>query len=183
MNLNNNKNCSFVEDAAAYLYGEIENRDKVSFETHLAKCDSCAEEIAGFTSLREGIADWKMKSFDVLATPVIEIPFEKDAPTIEIQTEKVSWFDSLKNALTFSPAMATIAAAIVLALFAGVGFLILNSNSQEVASNTIDKLKVAPPPTIKEKTSETESKSVSDELPAPDVAKNENNLPEIAPKK
>ena len=141
MNINNHKNCSFGEDAAAYLYNELEKGAKVNFEVHLAKCDSCADEIAEFTALRSGIADWKMKSFDVLATPVIEIPYQKPAPSVEIRTEKISWFDSLKNALTFSPAMATIAAVMVLALF-GISYLIFNSSGEEYASNQATKTKL-----------------------------------------
>lgn len=185
MNLNNNnnnhKNCGFGEDTAAYLYDELENRKKVNFETHLAKCNSCAEEIAGFTMLREGIADWKMKNFDVLATPVIEIPYEKHAPTVEIQTEKISWFDSLKNALTFSPTMATVAAAIVLALFGGISYLALNSNGVELASNRTVKTEVVPSPVIADKKPDSEIKdnNKSVEFPPPEIAENEKGLPEI----
>lgn len=191
MNLNNNnhnnnhKNCGFAEDAAAFLYGEIEKREKVNFETHLAKCDSCVEEFADFTMLRSGIADWKMKNFDVLATPVIEIPYEQ---TVEIKTETVSWFDSLKNLLTFSPAMATVAAAIVLALFAGLGFLIFSSNTEELASNQIEKIEVAPP-VIENKISDEKSSvkpdvaETNEDLPETNTGNNGKTAPEIITKK
>ena len=178
MNLNNNnnnhKNCDFGEDAAAYLYGELEKQAKLNFETHLAKCDSCAEEIADFTALRSGIADWKMKSFDVLATPVIEIPYQKSAPSVEIRTEKISWFDSLKNALTFSPAMATIAAAVVLAVF-GISYLVLNSRGEEYASNQITKTEVTASPVIADKKPDSiiEEIEKSVEPDTPEVVENE----------
>ena len=185
MNLNNNNNdhkhCGFAEDAAAYLYDEIENVRKVNFETHLAKCDSCAEELACFAMLRKGIADWKSNSFDVLAIPVIEIPYEQ---IIETKTETVSWFDSLKNLLTFSPAMATVAAAVVLALFAGFGFMIFNSNTVEVASNQIEKPETAPP-LIENKNSELPADAAETRTDLPEVKTENNNesAPEITKKK
>jgi hypothetical protein len=173
-NNNNHKICGFAEDAAAYLYGEIGKREKVNFETHLAKCNSCAEEIAGFASLREGIADWKMKSFDALATPIIEIPYEKHAPTVEIRTEKISWFDSLKNSLTFSPAMAMIAATIILALFGGISYLVLNSNGEELASNQTVTNEFISSPVIADKKPDSEVKEdeKSNNFTAPEVAEN-----------
>lgn len=183
MNLNNNnnnhKNCGFGKDAAAYLYNELETREKINFETHLAKCDSCAEEIGGFTALRSEIADWKMKSFDILATPVIEIPYEKSAPLIETQPEKISWFDSLKNALIFSPAFATIAAVMILALF-GISYLIFNSGGEEYAYNGTANAVVNSPVTVDKKPdfiSEETKKSA--ETDVPEIAKDNESAPEI----
>lgn len=188
MNNNNHKNCGFGEDAAAYLYNELEKGANVNFETHLAKCDSCADEIAEFTVLRSGIVDWKMKSFDVLTTPVIEVPYEKPAPSVEIRTEKISWFDSLKNALTFSPAFATITAVMILALF-GISYLMFISSGEDYTSNGATKNGVVNSPVIADKKSasvieeDKKSKSLTEENEksvepnAPEVAKDnvENN--------
>lgn len=182
MNNNNHKNCGFGEDAAAYLYNEIETREKLNFETHLANCVSCADEIAEFTRLRSGIADWKLNSFDVLATPVIEIPYEKPAPVVDVQTEKISWFDSLKNALTFSPAFATIAAVMILALF-GIGYLVLDSSGEEYAGNIKPKNEVVNSPVVADRKSDAvmEENEKSIEPVAPEVAKDNVEDNESAP--
>lgn len=174
---NNHKNCGYGEDAAAYLYDELETREKVNFETHLAKCNSCADEIGDFATLRSGIAGWKMKNFDVLATPVIEIPYEKSAPFVEIRTEKISWFDSLKNALTFSPAMAAIAAAIILALFGSIIYLTFNSNGEELASNINIKDEVVTLPAIENQKPElkVEENRKPNNSTAPEVVENKTN--------
>ncbi len=177
MNNNNHKNCGFAEDAAAYLYDELETPAKIKFETHLAKCDSCAEEFADFISLREGIADWKMKDFDALFTPVIEIPYEKHAATtVKIRTEKLSWLDSIKNVLTLSPVMATIAATIVLAFFGTVSYMVLNSDGNEIAAN-INVEKVTKSQTVEDKKPEiaenpvkTSDKEIAEnDLPKTDI--------------
>lgn len=178
MSLDNNnhhhKACGFAEEAVAYLYGEIEASRKHKFESHLAKCESCADELEHFTALRSGIGAWK-NQFDKLPTPVFEVSYNTSARTVE--TEKPSFFDSLKNFLSFSPALATVAAAIVFAMLIGFGFLIFNSGThEELAAN--EKAVQNEVPEIIEEIPSPFDEEKNQDPPAPETASNETNAPE-----
>lgn len=42
----------------AYLYDELESRERVAFERHVNLCQPCRVEVADFSYVREGLAAW-----------------------------------------------------------------------------------------------------------------------------
>lgn len=147
-NYKNNSNCEFAAETVAYLYGEIAAREKIEFETHLQSCSSCSEELAGFGLIRSSIFEWK-DEFSALKTPAFNLPTEtgqKFSETISVSTRKSSWFDGLRELLSFSP-LRVFAAFAALIFCVGLTIFVLNfsgnSNNGEIAESEVNK-KVAP---------------------------------------
>ena len=42
----------------AYLYGDVENVDRVAYEAHVAGCEQCRTELAEFRGVRSTLAQW-----------------------------------------------------------------------------------------------------------------------------
>lgn len=51
------ESCGRGPDAISYLYGEIFGEDRDDFETHLADCANCADEIASFSAISMSLAE------------------------------------------------------------------------------------------------------------------------------
>jgi hypothetical protein len=121
-----NFNCEFAPEIIDFLYSEISNERKNAFNLHLRNCSDCADEVADFSDLRFSIQDWKASEFDNLTTPKIRIPFE----TVKtVETEKsVSWFDSIRHYLTFSPVLSGAMAVLIFAVLVGFGIFVLSKN-------------------------------------------------------
>jgi hypothetical protein len=111
---NNHKNpgCGFGEQLVAYLYDEAGDAETTAFETHLETCRACADELEAFSGVHFSIADWKLKEFDALATPIIEIPYEKPARSVETAGVTGSWLSALwRDFFSFSPRAWSLATA------------------------------------------------------------------------
>ncbi len=159
------RNCDFAEGVVSYLYDEMDSTEKVEFETHLASCDECPEDLAAFQGLSLEFQEWRKNDFERLKTPEIVIPYEKASTVATVESgETVSLFDRLQALLGISPALMKTAAALssLLIIFA-LGWFLLGSFSDvgDVASNPVNN----------------EQKS-SEKLPAnPDIAKIEESKP------
>ncbi|MCD9187354.1 MAG: hypothetical protein LUM44_13040 [Pyrinomonadaceae bacterium] len=136
MNNNNhqNSNCAFAADIVSYIYGEIGEKEKSAFESHLSNCETCPEELADFMDIRFSVNDWKQTEFTPLSTPVIEIPYEKEQVR-EIAADSGSWWSNLRQIFTLSPAWMTATTAVAaLVICAGLFFAFYKySSSVEVA--------------------------------------------------
>ena len=144
----NNSNCEFAAETVAYLYGEIEAREKIEFETHLQSCSGCSEELAGFGLIRSSIFEWK-DEFSALKTPAFNLPIEKAqkfSEMVSVSTRKNLWLDNLRELLSFSPSRA-FAAFAALIFCAGSTIFVFNfsgdSNNGEIAESEFNK-NVAP---------------------------------------
>ena len=60
--MTNDTACTFGdrrdEVLIAYLYDDIDSRDRTAFERHLSTCAPCRHEIGALSEVREGLADW-----------------------------------------------------------------------------------------------------------------------------
>ena len=122
-----NPSCSFSEEIVSYLYDEMNEPLKNTFENHLSDCSACTDELAAFTSVSSTIQDWRKVEFQDLATPQIEIPYEQ-----ETQTASPSIFDQLAGMLPISPSfMKPVGAFAVLAITIGLGWFVINSLSNK----------------------------------------------------
>jgi Putative zinc-finger len=169
---NYNSTCKFAEDVVAYLYGEIETSEKLRFEKHLADCQSCADELAGFSLARSSILEWRNQEFTPLATPVIEIPFEKrtEVHNFAIVVEKSpSLFTRIRDFFYLSPKWMPLATGFaVFAICSGLIFIAIKSQigTTEIAQTNTGKtsnVKVNTSPVVESKTTETNSSTTTTE--------------------
>ena len=196
-NYEQNLPCTFAEQLAAYLYDEISDTEKGVFETHLQSCRICTNELTDFGALHSSIVEWRDNDFAVLQTPVFVLPALR-----EIVEEKRSWFESLREFFTISPARATFASLAALILLAGLLWFASGSfNHEELAdlSNTEKEIvkeqsqsgeNVAPVPTppSRKNTAQVRSvESIDKDVSAPDspsdTGKNLSGKSVVAPDK
>jgi hypothetical protein len=157
-----NFNCEFAPEIIDFLYGELSGERKNAFNLHLRNCSDCADEIEDFSGIRYSIRDWKVAEFDNLATPKIEIPYEI-AAVRTVETEKLSWFDSIRNYLTFAPVLSGAAAVLIFAVLIATGIFFLNKNAgEDLVAGSNQKPNAAPSvkpqPSVKDKI-ETDEKT------------------------
>lgn len=128
-NNHKNSNCGFSEQLVSYLYGETGGAENAAFETHLQTCAGCAEELEAFSGVHFSINDWKIKEFANLATPSIEIPYEKAEKSVEVSSVSGSWLSALRGLFSLSPRGWSLATAsfAVLAVCVGIVLFALNS--------------------------------------------------------
>ncbi|MEO7970613.1 MAG: hypothetical protein ABI698_04885 [bacterium] len=58
----NAPNCGRENDLVAFLYGELRDVEKKSFEGHLHSCHLCQAQTSEFRSIRESVAAWRDES-------------------------------------------------------------------------------------------------------------------------
>jgi hypothetical protein len=104
---NHNGSCEFASELVDYMYGEIAESGRNTFDAHLPGCESCTAELAGISSARLSVMEWRAAEFDSLKTPAIVIPYDK----VERDAEQ-GWLASLRGFFASSPGWAA-AAAIV----------------------------------------------------------------------
>jgi hypothetical protein len=125
--INYNSPCSFAEEIVEYIYDEMNGESKAEFETHLAKCNSCADELTGFGIVRSQVSDWKLKEFSSLTNPRVELPIVQ---TVENTRVTRRWFENLRDLVMLSPAFGSSAAFAILAICLGIGYFTVGSNKQ-----------------------------------------------------
>ncbi len=178
---NNNYNCEFAGELLSYLYGEIGKREKSEFETHLNSCSNCAEELAGFGSIRSSILDWQLE-FTKLQTPIFILPIENARRVSEtFSAEKVSWLAEFRKLFTVSPfSVRTAFAALAICLGLTIFIFIFSNNSKnsEIAINEVNK-NVAPivSATVENVLKQTDQNEVNKSVIKPTTDKY-TNLPE-----
>ena len=141
---NHKSTCKFAEDIVAYLYGEINKNEKLRFEQHLTNCNSCTDELSGFSMVRTSVLDWHNEEFSHLATPVIEIPYEQNVPVRSFVAESnnsPSLISKLRAFFSFSPVWTTALTGVaVLLVCIGLFFIAINSQRTDdrASTNKID---------------------------------------------
>ena len=81
--------CKFGVVIVPYMYGELAETERASFESHLLECSLCTDEFATISHARYEVYDWKQSEFDALATPVIRIPYKESGAG-------VGWMDKVR---------------------------------------------------------------------------------------
>jgi hypothetical protein len=154
MNNNHKKSgCGFEEELVSYIYGETDAASKAKFESHLAACANCADELEAFSGVHFAIDDWKAAEFAAIETPAIEIPYPAAR---EISETKESWLSAVWRDLFSLSARAlslTAASLAVLAVAFGAIFFLIESNGGNELAESNKTTKPAAVPTV-EKTPE-----------------------------
>ena len=148
------KKCEFGAEIPAYLYNEIAEKARLTFESHLAGCESCIDEFADLSEARFSVLEWQRAEFADLPTPSIVIPYEAAPDTAASSGGWVDAFLDLIRVPVWSYAGAF--AAVLLAIIAGGYFLTSGSNKQvaEVSSPAADPAPSASLPVIERSNSD-----------------------------
>lgn len=191
-NNHKNSNCGFSEELVSYLYGETGGSENTAFEAHLQDCAACSEELEAFSGVQFSINDWKLKEFANLATPSIEIPYEKAEKLVEISNVSDSWLSALRDLFSLSPRGWSLASAsfAVLAVVVGIALFALNSRkandiagsnkNNPVAAPTVEK--TTEPTNVNANQKDQPDKEVKHliepKLPQPEIAVTTKTAPE-----
>jgi hypothetical protein len=131
MNDANFSACKYSTDILAYMYGELSDRSRSSFESHLLDCGKCTDEFAEISATRYEVYEWKKLEFDPLVTPLFEIPYEGEVAV------SPAWHERLRSAFASSWAVPGFAAgALVIASLLAVSFSLLNDEGPEIATQS-----------------------------------------------
>jgi hypothetical protein len=65
----NNNNCERAGELVAYFYGEASRDERASFDTHLATCGACRDELDAFAGVREAVGHWRAEILDIAHAP------------------------------------------------------------------------------------------------------------------
>lgn len=123
-----NEICTQGGDMLAYLYNEMTEAQRDTFEVHLEDCMTCIDGFAELSQSRYSVYEWKKLDFDPLETPQIIIPYEE---------ARVSFFDQVRAAFgRFGWAAAVPAfGALLIATIVGVAWLSADGDEGYVADN------------------------------------------------
>lgn len=171
--------CEFAAETVDFIYGEMSDGRQNAFQIHLNRCDECAAEVSEFSGIKFSIQDWKATEFDRIATPKFEIPYETK---IQIAAgEPISFFDSIKNYLRFSPILTSAAAFTILAFLIGSAVFVLQNNREQTIVENIPATDFSPTPKAVRNPPETET-SANTEKEKSGKDENETNSPVIEKK-
>ena len=109
--------CGRENDLIGFLYGELNEAERIAFQRHLKECAACNTELAGFGEVRESVVAWRNESLGSVAFPV-----QGTTPT-ETPRATPSAVAALREFFTLSPLWmkgAVAFAAVLFCLFAGL---------------------------------------------------------------
>jgi hypothetical protein len=132
---NHKQNCEFAEESVAYLYGELDEAQSAKFSSHLEDCSNCVDELKAFSSIHSSIQNWKSAKFDILSTPVIQLPTDLRQKSGSVAALSSSWLANLRERFSFSFGWVQVGAfaALLIGLAFGLYF-IASSGNEELAS-------------------------------------------------
>lgn len=146
--------CEFAAETVDFIYGEMNDARKHSFQAHLKNCSECADEVRDFSDVIFSIRDWKASAFDSLETPPIQIPYTEKQISVATAENKRSWLDSLGNYFRFSPILSGAAAVAILVFLAVLVFVtVKNDDAQMVAETNTMPINTPAPVNDKQKSS------------------------------
>jgi hypothetical protein len=99
-------NCERAGELVAYFYGEASPAERAGFDSHLARCEACRDELAAFAEVREAVGHWRAQILS--NAPALSFA---DTPTPEARLETVrvaavpprSALAALREFFTLSP--------------------------------------------------------------------------------
>jgi len=118
--------CERASDLIAFLYNEVDERERRDFQLHLNECGTCREEVASFGLVRESIAEWR----DEALAGFVSQPVATKAPRKSALAALRQFFDLsplwLKGATAF--------AVVAFCVLAVMAFVNMQSKNVQVAS-------------------------------------------------
>jgi hypothetical protein len=91
-------NCERENDLIAFLYGELNDSEARTFQSHMRNCVSCNAELAAFRDIRESVVAWRNESLGgVITFPIAE------SVVLRAEHEKPSALAALREFFNLSP--------------------------------------------------------------------------------
>jgi non-ribosomal peptide synthetase component E (peptide arylation enzyme) len=120
--------CERASDLIAFLYNEVDERERRYFQLHLNECSTCREEVASFGVVRESITEWRDEALaGFVSQPVATKATRKSA------------LAALRQFFDLSPLWlkaATAFAIVVFGVLAAMAFVNLQRDEVQVSSTT-----------------------------------------------
>lgn len=64
--------CGRENDLIAFLYGELDHRERTVFRSHMQECLSCSAELREFTNIRESVVAWRNDALVGVTSPAVQ---------------------------------------------------------------------------------------------------------------
>lgn len=91
-------NCERENDLVAFLYGELNDTEARTFQSHTRDCASCNAELAAFRDIRESVVAWRNESLGgVISFPIAE------SVVLRADHKKPSALAALREFFSLSP--------------------------------------------------------------------------------
>ena len=100
--------CGRENDLIAFLYGELDHRERTAFRSHMQDCRSCGLEFTEFTNIRESVVAWRNEALGGATSPAVQTsPFVRaDRPGLTALTALREFFNLsplwMKGAVVFA---------------------------------------------------------------------------------
>ena len=111
--------CEQEGELIAFLYGELNDADARTFQSHLHECDVCIADLAAFKGVRESVVAWRDESLGGLISPA----GSNLSPVTTAVHGKPSALAALREFFNLSPLWmkgAVAFASVLFVLFAGL---------------------------------------------------------------
>ena len=95
----NSQSCAREHELIGFLYGELDEVERLAFQHHLNQCGSCSAELSGFRNVRESVVAWRNES---LGNVNLSARSERFSPAPLVQRKR-SALAAMREFLNLSP--------------------------------------------------------------------------------
>jgi len=123
--------CEQEGELISFLYGELNDADARTFQSHLHECDVCIADLAAFKGVRESVVAWRDESLGGLISPA----GSNLSPVTTVVHGKPSALAALREFFNLSPLWmkgAVAFASVLFVLFAGLAIVRLRDTPAPV---------------------------------------------------
>lgn len=161
--VNNSPNCERASDLIAFLYNEVNEKEKRDFESHLKECRGCHEEVASFGLVRGSITTWR----DEVLSGFVSAP-------VTTRTEKKSALAAFRRFFDLSPLWlkgATAFAVLAFCVLAVIAVFKLQTSDPQLGSTETNRGPVYTEQDVERLVKEALAKQKPVEDQAPEIVK------------
>ncbi len=135
----NDLSCGRENDLVAFLYGELNDVESVTFERHMHECPACTAEVAAFGLVRESVVTWRNESLGGSLTTVTQNKPSALAALRQFFNLSPLW---MKGAVAFASLLFCVLAALAIAhwQFMSAAAVAIDSNSQSYSEPQLKAL-------------------------------------------
>jgi hypothetical protein len=108
----NSQSCAREHELIGFLYGVLDEVERLAFQHHLNQCGSCSAELSGFRNVRESVVAWRNESLGSIGLSVHAVP-----TLAPLSQQKHSALAAVREFLNLSPLWMKGAVAFAAVLF------------------------------------------------------------------
>jgi len=94
----NSESCAREQELIGFVYGELNEVERLAFQHHLNECSSCSTELTGFRNVRESVAAWRNESLGSIGLSIDGVP-----SLASLSHQKHSALAAVREFLNLSP--------------------------------------------------------------------------------